>query len=83
MQKFFGPGFKNFGTGAKSESENVTTATSVFQKGPQFKTAQGPEIENSPLVTRTVESLRVIGLQARVNVESYEISYFFYDIFML
>ena len=39
MQKFFGPGFKNFGTGAKSESENVTTATSVFQKGPQFKTA--------------------------------------------
>ena len=26
----------------------------------------------------TVESLRVIGLQARVNVESNEISHFFY-----
>jgi len=34
-------------------------------------------------VTRTVESLLVIGLQARVNVESHEISHFFYDIFML
>jgi len=32
-------------------------------------------------VTRTVESLRVIGLQARINVESHEISHFFYDIF--
>jgi len=32
-------------------------------------------------VTRIVESLRVIGLQARVNVESHEISRFFYDIF--
>ena len=29
-------------------------------------------------VTRMVESLRVIGLQARVNVESYKISNFFY-----
>ena len=28
-------------------------------------------------VTRTVESLRVIGLQAQVNVESHEISCFF------
>jgi len=27
-------------------------------------------------VTRTVESLRVIGLQARVNVESYDIFIF-------
>jgi len=25
-----GPGFKNFGTGAESESEKVTPATSVF-----------------------------------------------------
>ena len=33
-------------------------------------------------VTRTVESLRVIGLQARVNVESLEISRFLY-IFLL
>jgi len=32
-----GPGFINFGTGA--ESENVTTATSAFQKGPQFEIA--------------------------------------------
>jgi len=32
-------------------------------------------------VTRTVESLRVIGLEARVNVESHKISRFFYDIF--
>jgi len=32
-------------------------------------------------VTRTVESLRVIGLQARVNVESHEIFRFFYNIF--
>jgi len=32
-------------------------------------------------VTRTVESLRVVGLQARVNVESHEISHFFYDVF--
>ena len=32
-------------------------------------------------VTRTVESLRVIGLQARVNVESHEILHFFYNIF--
>ena len=30
-----------------------------------------------------VESLRVIGLQARVNVESHEISHFFYNIFLL
>jgi len=34
-------------------------------------------------VTRTVESLRVIGLQARVNGESHEISRIFYDIFLL
>jgi len=32
-------------------------------------------------MTKTVESLRVIGLQARVNFESYEISHFFYYIF--
>jgi len=32
-------------------------------------------------VTRIVESLRVIGLQAQVNVESHEISRFFNDIF--
>jgi len=32
-------------------------------------------------VTRTVESFRVVGLQARVSVESHEISHFFYDIF--
>jgi len=31
-------------------------------------------------VTKTVESLRVIGFQARVNVESHEISHFFYYI---
>jgi len=31
-------------------------------------------------VTRIVESLRIIGLQARVNVESHENSHFFYDI---
>jgi len=37
----------------------------------------------SSLVTRTVESLRVIGLQARVNVESHEFSRFFYDNFFL
>jgi len=35
----------------------------------------------SSRVTRTVESLRVIGLQARGNVESHEISRFFYNIF--
>jgi len=34
-------------------------------------------------VTRTVESLRVIGLQARVNVNSHELSCFFYNIFLL
>jgi len=33
-------------------------------------------------ITKTVESPRVIGLQVRVNVESHEISHFFY-IFML
>jgi len=32
-------------------------------------------------VTKTVESLRVIGLKARVNVESNEISHFFDFIF--
>jgi len=32
-------------------------------------------------VGRTVESLRVIGLQTRVNVESHEISHFFNNIF--
>jgi len=32
-------------------------------------------------VTRIVESLRVIDLQARVNVESHEILHFFYYIF--
>ena len=37
----------------------------------------------SSRVTRTVESLRVIGLQARVNVESHEISRLFYDRFLL
>ena len=31
-------------------------------------------------VTKTVESLRVIGLQAQVNFESHEISHFFYCI---
>ena len=36
----------------------------------------------SSRVTRSVESVRVIGLQARVNVESYEISQFSY-IFLL
>ena len=35
----------------------------------------------SSRVTETVESLRVIGLQARVNVESHEVSHFFYYIF--
>jgi len=34
-------------------------------------------------VEKTVESLRVFGLQARVNVKSHEISHFFYYIFML
>ena len=38
---------------------------------------------NQSRVTRTVESLRVIALQARVNVESHEISRFFYNIFLL
>ena len=37
----------------------------------------------SSRITRTVESLRIIGLQARVNVESHEISRFFYNIFFL
>jgi len=37
--KFFRPGFKNFETGAESVTNNVTTATSAFQKGPQFKIA--------------------------------------------
>ena len=32
-------------------------------------------------VTRTVESLRVIALEARVNVESNEIAYFFLFLF--
>jgi len=32
-------GYKNFGTRADSETENVTAATSAFQKRPQFKTA--------------------------------------------
>ena len=31
-------------------------------------------------VTKTIESLRVIGLQARVNFESHEISHLFYHI---
>ena len=35
----------------------------------------------SSRVTKTVESLRVIGLQARVNFKSHEISHFFYYIF--
>ena len=34
-------------------------------------------------VTRIVESLRVIGLQALFNVESHETSRFFYDTFLL
>jgi len=34
-------------------------------------------------VTRTVDWLRVIRLQARANVESHGISRFFYDIFLL
>jgi len=37
----------------------------------------------SSRVTRIVEALLVIGLQARVNVESHEILRFFYDIFLL
>ena len=37
----------------------------------------------SSRVTRTVESLRVIGLPARVNVESHEILRFFCNIFLL
>jgi len=35
----------------------------------------------SSRVTKTVESLRVIGLEARVNVESHKISHFFSYIF--
>ena len=34
----------------------------------------------SSRVSKTVESLRVIGLHVRVNVESHEISHFFYYI---
>jgi len=34
----------------------------------------------SSRVKRIVESLRIIGLQARVNVESHKFSRFFYDI---
>ena len=37
--KFVRPVFKKFGTGAESVTKNVTTATSAFQKGPQFKIA--------------------------------------------
>jgi len=37
--KFFRPGLKNVGTDAGSVSKDVTTATSAFQKGPQFKIA--------------------------------------------
>ena len=37
--KIFRPGFKNVRTGAESVSNNVTTATSAFQKGPQFEIA--------------------------------------------
>ena len=33
-------------------------------------------------VTKPVESLRVIGLQARVSVESHEILHFFYHTFL-
>ena len=55
--KFFGPGsgFKNFKTGADSESEDVTTAISAFQKGPIFKNALGPENEISHLTHSTRE----------------------------
>jgi len=38
---------------------------------------------NQSRITGTVESLGVIGLQARVNVESHEISRFFYNIIFL
>jgi len=47
-----------------------------------FESSQSHDLVESSQsrVTKTVESLRVIGLQARVNVESHEISHFFYDI---
>jgi len=32
-----GSGFKNFETGEESESENVTTVTSAFQKSPNLE----------------------------------------------
>jgi len=50
-----------------------------------FESSQSHDLVESSQswVTRTVESFRVIGLQARVNVESHEISRSFYDIFLL
>jgi len=48
-----------------------------------FESSQSHDVVESSQnrVTKTVESPRVIDLQARVNVESHEISHFFYYIF--
>jgi len=43
-----------------------------------YRSMNGRYIGIGPSHFRRVESLRVIGLQARVHVESHEISNFFY-----
>jgi len=46
-----------------------------------FESESSKIISSQSRVTRTVESLRVIALEARVNVESNEIAYFFLFLF--
>jgi len=53
----------------------------VFVESESSKIFSSRVMTWSSRVTKTVESLRVIGLQARVNVKSHEISHFFYYIF--
>jgi len=51
---------------------------SVESESSQILSSQSRVINWSSRVIRMVESLRVIGLQARVNIESYKITNFSY-----
>jgi len=67
------------------ESESQALRVRVESKSSKNFSSQSHDLVESSQsrLTRTVESLRVIALQARVNIESHETSRSFYDIFLL
>jgi len=75
------------GRAAKVLTRAISSVRVVFVESESSKlfSSQSHDLVKSSQnrITRIVESLRVIGLQARVNFESHEISRFIYDIFLL